>query len=433
MSELSVKELLHQTTLNQLNTKRTSTYGIDQKIILDIGSLYIKFGLSGEASPRQCLPNRLYKNIENCPEGVIVEGDFEPLYQLKLNPYDIPEIYERFKEQVQLIFYRFMMSDYKHKRKVLIAENLLLPINLKTLIAAVLFEYMNVPSIIFAPSQLLALTSVGKKTGLVVDCGYLETTVLPISDYGCLLHSIKTMPCAGQDISNNLRNLIIKNASISFEDGRIFPFSKNKEWENILTNYVIEDIKASVCFVGEKPDLTEIDIEKTIINDNKEIEYIKYRSSASEIGYPMEDRRLKILIPGWVRERAAEILFDEERNEASITSLIIDAVKSAPTDLRISLIQNVLLIGGTSMLPGFSLRVSQELKEKLIKEGYYNLAKEVKIIRSKFPANTASWIGGSILGSLKYEGQEITIEQWNETHKVPDWSNYTILNEDKNN
>jgi len=84
-----------------------------------------------------------------------------------------------------------MMSDYKHKRKVLIAENLLLPLELKNMIATILFEYMSVPSIIFAPSQLLAITSVGKKTGLVVDCGYLETTVLPVCNYNinyCLFY-----------------------------------------------------------------------------------------------------------------------------------------------------------------------------------------------------------------------------------------------------
>ncbi|ORX52226.1 actin-like ATPase domain-containing protein [Piromyces finnis] len=426
MSDMSVKDLLHQTALNQLSNKRTTAYGIDQKIIIDIGSLYIKFGLSGEASPRQCLPNRIYENIEHCPEGVLVEGDIKPLYQLVLNPFEIPEIYERFKEQVKLIFYRFMMSDYKHKRKVLIAENLLLPLELKNMIAAVLFEYMNVPSIIFAPSQLLAITSVGKKTGLVVDCGYLETTVLPISDYGCLLHSIKTMPCAGQDISNNLKKLIIENASISFDDGKIFPFSKYPNYsDEILTNYIIEDIKASVCFVGLKPDSTEI------IYDEK-THHISYRSSASEIGYPIENRRIKILIPGWVRERAAEILFDEERNEASVISLIIDSIKSTPTDIRKSLLQNILLIGGTSMLPGFCYRVSQELKERLKEDHLENLVKEVTIIRSKFPANTATWIGGSILGSLKYEGQEVTLQQWNETHKVPDWSNYSILNEEEN-
>jgi len=47
------------------------------------------------------------------------------------------------------------------------------------------------------------------------------------------------------------------------------------------------------------------------------------------------------------------------------------------------------------MLPGFSLRVSQELKEHLKENGFINLSDKVKIVRSKFPANTASWIGGN--------------------------------------
>jgi len=46
------------------------------------------------------------------------------------------------------------------------------------------------------------------------------------------------------------------------------------------------------------------------------------------------------------------------------------------------------------MLPGFSLRVSQELKEKLKECHLERLVDEVKIVRSKFPANTATWIGG---------------------------------------
>lgn len=415
MADISVKELLHQATLNQFSNKRTTAYGIDQKIILDIGSTYIKFGLSGEASPRKCIPNRLSYNKENCPEGVVLEGDLKPLYELNINPYELPDIYDRLKEQIKLIFYRYMMSDTKQKRKVLIAENLLLPLSIKKMFATVLFEYMKTPAIIFSPSQLLALTSVGKKTGLVVDCGYLETSILPISDYRCLIHSIKTMPFAGQAISKHLRQLIINHSSIHYDDGRIFPFKE--ENLELLTNNVIEDIKASVCFIGPKPDVTEI------LDDNI-YPYNIYRSSASEIEYPIEEKKLKILIPGWIRERAAELLFDEERNEASIVSLIIDAIKSSPCDTRVPLIQNILLIGGTSMLPGFSVRVSLELKEKLKSNRFYNLAKEVKIIRSKFPANTATWIGGSLLGSLKYEGQEITLEKWNETHDVPDWSNY---------
>jgi len=145
------------------------------------------------------------------------------------------------------------------------------------------------------------------------------------------------MPCAGQEVSNNLKKLIIEHASINFEDGKVFPFSQigTEERKSMLTNYVIEDIKASVCFVGKKPDPTEI------IYD-EETQKISYRSSASEIGYPMEDRVLKILIPGWVRERAAEVLFDVEKNEASIITLIIDAIKSVNINIYKYIIKQIV-------------------------------------------------------------------------------------------
>jgi hypothetical protein len=43
----------------------------------------------------------------------------------------------------------------------------------------VLTEY-QVPSISFAPSSLMSLMALGRITGLVVDCGHLETTALPV-------------------------------------------------------------------------------------------------------------------------------------------------------------------------------------------------------------------------------------------------------------
>ena len=38
----------------------------------------------------------------------------------------------------------------------------------------------KVPSVSFASSHLLSLLSVGRITGLVVDCGHLESTALPV-------------------------------------------------------------------------------------------------------------------------------------------------------------------------------------------------------------------------------------------------------------
>jgi len=39
---------------------------------------------------------------------------------------------------------------------------------------------LQVPSVAFTPSSMLTLASCGHITGLVVDCGWLETTVTPV-------------------------------------------------------------------------------------------------------------------------------------------------------------------------------------------------------------------------------------------------------------
>lgn len=39
---------------------------------------------------------------------------------------------------------------------------------------------LQVPSISFACSHLLSLFAVGRITGLVIDCGYLESVALPV-------------------------------------------------------------------------------------------------------------------------------------------------------------------------------------------------------------------------------------------------------------
>jgi actin-related protein 10 len=64
---------------------------------------------------------------------------------------------------------------------VIIVEHPLLPVYIKEMLARILFENLLVPSVSFAPSGLLSLVSVGRSTGIVVDCGHLETCVVPVS------------------------------------------------------------------------------------------------------------------------------------------------------------------------------------------------------------------------------------------------------------
>lgn len=71
------------------------------------------------------------------------------------------------------------MTDSK-TRKVIVLENTLLPTFVKEALAKALFDNLRAPSISFTPSSVLALASSGRATGLVVDVGWLETTVTPV-------------------------------------------------------------------------------------------------------------------------------------------------------------------------------------------------------------------------------------------------------------
>lgn len=98
----------------------------------------------------------------------------------------------------------YLLTDPK-QRKIIICESPLAPVRVKQVVAKVLFQNFQVfkslnypfamplfirlliitlnskvPSISWAPLHLLALLTTGLTTGLVVDCGNLETTVLPV-------------------------------------------------------------------------------------------------------------------------------------------------------------------------------------------------------------------------------------------------------------
>ena len=80
-----------------------------------------------------------------------------------------------------------LMTDPK-ARKVLVLENPMLPMPIKTIIASTLFDLLSVPSLSFAFSPLCALLSIGRITGLVLDVGSLESCLIPVRLHECYVY-----------------------------------------------------------------------------------------------------------------------------------------------------------------------------------------------------------------------------------------------------
>lgn len=142
-----------------------------------------------------------------------------------------------------------------------------------------------------------------------------------------------------------------------------------------------------------------------------------------DVTYPLGGSKI-IKVSGKVRETAFEILYEEDNDHLSLSSMILDAILGVNMDLRVKLAENILLIGGTCMTPGFKARLKEELLIQLKNERYNKL----KIHSFKFhtaPAkeNYTAWLGGAIYGNTELVSMKaLTKENYFKENRLPDWA-----------
>jgi len=412
-----------------------SIYGIEDRIVLDIGSLYIKCGFSGEPRPRHIIPTWSRQRRSQAAEGeaYCIASEFSELYELDMSTRSGASYIafeQRLARLLHDVYYRLLLADPKSS-KVIVLESPLTPVCIKQTIAKVLFQKLHVPSVSFTPAHLLALLTIGQTTGLVVDCGHLEMTVLPIYAARPLIPFTCSSPLAGRAMNVRLRKLLVDHGRL------IVPSSLHRSIaprthipQSLLTPNVIEDIKTRICIVSPVPVSGD--------SSSDPVDLWRDFSAATDLYHPMSttaEGKSWLFVPGWVRERAAEVLFenDNDDDQKSVVEAILDSLCKVQPDIRKPLISNVLLIGGTAMLPGFRTRLHQELlrvmrtptdHEKRHYSSVLRLHQFLKLADENggdvFKSNVRAWIGGSLAGTLKTSGPEVLKERWNGV--VPDWS-----------
>ncbi|KAF8905070.1 fungal-specific actin related protein [Gymnopilus junonius] len=489
-----------QASPHYATTRRHSLYGSEDRVVIDPGSRIWKVGFSGEGRPRDVF----YTDVPNGP----------PFWKLTrpMNPTESAEedrmLEARLKKCLRSVFHDSLLADPK-ARKVILVEHPLLPLYIKDMIAQILFEN-QVPSVSFACSHLLSLFAAGRITGLVIDCGHLESVALPIFAARPMFPQIQTTPIAGARLTSHIRALLLMFATY------LPPPASLSAAVSILTDSVIEEIKARCCFVGNvlgsfsEPRKGETSVEEDSEMDippsesGSESSSISNTTSTPRSGTPTQNTpppstptnekplgevhlqalaslykrhstatdiqmrvmpppsqqtgtgRGTLIIPGWIRERAAEVLFEGgDVDESSLAETILDALLRVPRDLRKTLVSSILVSGGTAMLPGFIPRLHAEIvlalnppsassryltspgRPALPPYDKYGslrpLLPHISILNNPSPplpaseragANagkapafspaTLAWVGGSLAGSLKTGGVEVARDKWDD-------------------
>ncbi|KAK7463380.1 hypothetical protein VKT23_006735 [Stygiomarasmius scandens] len=526
-SRVSSSSAIHSSP-HYTTTRRHSLYGVEDRVIIDPGSRIWKIGFSGEGKPRDVFysdgkDGRPLWGLGRAADAA-ERAEEDRLLEIKL------------ERCLRSVFHDSLLTDPK-ARKVIIVENPLLPVYIKEAIAGILFENLQVPSVSFASSHLLSLFAAGRITGLVLDCGHLESVALPIFAARPLFPQIRTTPLSGSRFTSHLRALLLLFGTYlpptsPGPSGSLPAASRSvRVPPEVLTDAVIEEVKTRCCFVGEAlsnileareatpgfdDQSTDMDFPPSSDATPSESDYsyaghdsamssvqssVQDSSEFSVISHPRapDDRRsgggggsenqlqalasmykrhstatdLKIpvtppifspaglgngtlIIPGWVRERTAEVLFEGgDVDESSVAEVILDALLKVPVDLRKTLASSILVIGGTSMLPGFIPRLYSELIRALQPPGPPNrqqirpdrplppqydryaglrplipyfavlnnpspeppMSDRAKANSGRAPAFSPAamaWIGGSLAGALKIGGVEVSREKWDE-------------------
>ncbi|XP_046823392.1 actin-related protein 10 [Vespa crabro] len=349
-----------------------------QMVIFDIGSAYTKFGYAGETVPRGII-----KTEVKCTESKEVRKVFD--YS------DVEDLYQLLVEFLHLLFFRHVVVSPKDAR-VLIVESSLTPSQFRDTLAKVMFRHFEIGSLLFLPTHLATISTLGTDTVLVLDVGYQEATLIPIYEGVPILKAWQALPLAAHIIHQNIKTYL-NDSSPDYD----------------LTEEIIEDIKVRTCFV-------------TTLERSKKLGTQDAPAPPPAVNYPSIKY---VTILGEIREKAYEVLWERDNDNLSIPTMILDAIVKCPIDIRRALAENILLIGGTVMAKGFASRLKAELLSLLKSELY---SEKLKIKTFKFHTapskpNYTAWLGGAIYGIADFPSRCLTKENYLKLNRVPDWTN----------
>ena len=286
------------------------------------------------------------------------------------------------------------------KTPVLLIDSPMATISDRVKWAEILFEGYRAPSLCIGNSASLSIFASGRTTGVVVDCGAGLATCVPVFEGLALTHACIEMEYCGMDISLKLQKLLKEKAACTL---------------NIVDAKILKERMAYVY--GEAPvprdkknktPVTEANMKSLFLPDGKEV--------------TLDNNLLG---------ECSELLFKNKSNAyGGLSSSVYESLRLCDDSIRGDLMNNIMISGGTSMLPGLGDRLINDLNTQFStnEEDIPSIAShtmsdndKVRVLpSSKYRESGytqqrkyAAWTGGSIFASFEsFKDLRVTKQEW---------------------
>ncbi|KAI9744553.1 MAG: NuA4 histone acetyltransferase subunit [Claussenomyces sp. TS43310] len=279
-------------------------------------------------------------------------------------------------------------------------------------------ESWGVPAFWTARNSVLAGYAAGKSCALIIDIGATNVSVTPIHDGLILKKGVQKSPLAGNWLSSQVRALfatadpkvdLVPHFMIASKTAvdagappqatyRAFATPPTASFRAFQEERVITEFKESVVQVWSGPGRLN---SGTAAQGSSNEDYV--RSQPGRV-FEMPDganqmwglERFKVAEGMWDEKAALPVPGEAAPTKAqTIPELVRAAVSGVDIDLRVNLLQNIVVTGGTTLTTGLTDRLVSEVQAL-----YPGARVKLQAAGLTSERRFGSWIGGSILASL---------------------------------
>lgn len=156
---------------------------------------------------------------------------------------------------------------------------------------------------------------------------------------------------------------------------------------HILTDTLVERVLTESCFLNSSPpapsDPMDVDFQRDESSQDEAPAEVTPDMDDMDLMFALEERYSQstakdwtvtlsprrgsgrcavLIVPGWIREYVAEVLFgDGPSEEYSVPEIVLQTLRGLPIDTRTELASSILVAGGTASLPGFIPRLRNDI------------------------------------------------------------------------